>query len=172
LKNYPVRFCQICGTPVESRFVYGQSRATCPACGWIHFEDPKVAAGVLVEQALGVLLVQRVNEPQRGLWSLPAGFVDAHEDPAGAAARECMEETGLQVEILGLLDVIAGREHEHGADIMIVYAARVVGGSLQAGDDAGAAAFFSRTDLPPLAFRATRVVLGSASGGNLQKLEV
>lgn len=152
-------FCLRCGAGLEQRLLFGKLRPACPACGWIYFSDPKVAAGVLVEDENGVLLVRRVNEPGRGLWSFPAGFVDAHEDPARAAERECLEETGLHVEVTGLLDVIAGREHDRGADIVIVYRARIVGGSLTAGDDADQVAYFLRSELPPLAFRATRVAL-------------
>jgi len=154
------RFCPRCGHSLEARVIFGKNRDVCPSCGFIHFEDPKVAAGVLIEQDGKVLLVRRVNEPQQGLWSFPAGFIDAYEDPAEGARRECLEETGLEVEITGLVDVIGGREHKHGADIVIVYRAEITGGLLQPGDDADRAAFFSRDDLPPLAFRATRLALG------------
>ncbi len=140
--------------------MFGKPHPICPACGWIHFEDPKVAAAVLVERGEEVLLVQRVNEPGAGLWSVPAGFVDAHEDPARAAERECLEETGLVVQVTRLLGVVAGREHPAGADMVLAYTARILSGELRAGDDAAAAAFFPRAALPPLAFRATRVVLG------------
>jgi len=140
--------------------VFGKPHPICPACGWIHFEDPKVAAAVLVERGEEVLLVQRVNEPGAGLWSVPAGFVDAREDPARAAERECLEETGLVVRVTRLLGVVAGREHPAGADMVLAYRARILEGELHAGDDAAAAAFFPRNALPPLAFRATRVMLG------------
>lgn len=155
----PIRYCPYCGTATEMRFSFGAERAVCPACGWKHFADPKVAAAVVVCLDGKVLLNRRVNEPYRGKWSLPAGFVDAHEDPARAAERECLEETGLQVRVTGLLDVLAGREHSHGADIFIVYIADIVGGMLQAGDDADDAAFFPLDHLPPLAFATTQRVL-------------
>ena len=158
-----VRFCVRCGTALTRRELFGEERPACPACHWVFFADPKVAAGVLVEVERRVLLVRRVNEPGRGMWSFPAGFMDAGEDPAEAAARECLEETGLQVEVLGLLDVIGGREHERGADIVIVYRARVCGGGLAAGDDADQVAFFEYTALPPLAFRATRIALSKGA---------
>lgn len=116
---------------------------------------------VLVHVDGQVLLDRRVNEPQRGKWSLPAGFVDAYEDPERAAERECLEETGLLVRVTGLVDVLAGREHRHGADIFIVYTAEVIGGTLQAGDDADEAGFFPLDRLPPLAFETTRRVLSS-----------
>ena len=154
-----VNYCPRCGTPITLENKFGKIRPVCPSCRWIYFADPKVAAAVLVEQGGRALLVQRANEPFRGLWTLPAGFVDADEDPASAAARECEEETSLKVRVTRVLDVIAGREHERGADFVIVYAADVESGDLHAGDDAGDARWFEMSNLPPLAFKATKKIL-------------
>jgi 8-oxo-dGTP diphosphatase len=155
-----IKFCPRCGTAVILQERFGKFRPVCPQCKWIHFDDPKVAAAVLVKRDGRVLLVRRVNEPYRGLWTLPAGFVDAGEDPARAAERECLEETGLSVHAERVLDVIAGREHEHGADFVIVYHADYVGGTLSPNDDADAVEWFEFSNLPPLAFSATRKALG------------
>jgi ADP-ribose pyrophosphatase YjhB (NUDIX family) len=106
-----------------------------------------------------VLLIRRANDPFRGLWTLPAGFVDAEEDPARAAERECLEETGLSVRVTAVLDVIAGLEHPRGANMIIFYRAEILSGQLTAQDDADQAAFFSLYDLPPLAFQATKRIL-------------
>jgi len=152
-------FCPRCGAALEAGERFGKARLYCPRCNWIHFSDPKVAAAVLVEERERVLLVRRVNEPFRGLWTLPAGFVDAGEDPAHAAMRECLEETGLSVQTTGVLDVVSGREHPRGADFVIIYRAEVLQGDLVCGDDADAADWFPRTALPPLAFAATRLIL-------------
>lgn len=103
--------------------------------------------------------MRRSNEPQRGLWTLPAGFVDAGEDPVIAAQRECLEETGLQVKITGLLDVISGLEHPRGAHILIAYRGEVIGGSLRPADDVDKVAYFPRENLPELAFKTTRKLL-------------
>ena len=151
-----VHFCPACGHPVELRLAFGQMRPVCPSCGRIHFDDPKVAAGVLVIRDGKVLLVRRALEPQQGRWTLPAGFVDAGEDPRLAAARECNEETGLDVETTGVLDVFSGREHPQGADIVLVFTAMAIGGTLRPGDDADAVDFFGPGELPELAFQATR----------------
>jgi 8-oxo-dGTP diphosphatase len=154
-------YCPRCATLLTQEMLYGKMRPVCSACGWIHFVDPKVAAAVLVEQGGRVLLVRRVNEPFRGQWTLPAGFINSGEDPAEAAARECMEETGLSVQVSRVLDIISGREHPRGADFIIVYRAEIVSGELRADDDADAVEWFSRDQLPPLAFRATQIVLQS-----------
>ncbi len=156
-----VNYCLRCGTRVEHAERFGRLRPVCPQCGWIQFTNPKVAAAVLIEQDGRVLLVRRVNEPFRGLWTLPAGFIDESEDPARAAERECLEETSLIVRATKVLDVIAGREHPRGADFIIVFQGEVVGGELCAGDDADLAEWFDYHNLPPLAFRATRIILAS-----------
>lgn len=154
-----IKFCPRCGTAISLQERFGKIHPVCPKCDWIHFEDPKVAAAVLVEQDGRILLVRRSNEPYRGLWTLPAGFVDGGEDPARAAERECLEEAGLSVRVKRVLDVIAGQEHERGADFVIVYEAEVLGGALSPNDDADAVEWFECNNLPPLAFEATRKAL-------------
>lgn len=162
-----LNFCPRCGHALEDRLAFGRERRACPACGLIVFRDHKVAAALLVEDAQGrVLLVRRAWKPMQGYWSLPAGFVDDDEDPAAAALRECREETGLEAEITALLDVIAGREHPRGADLVILYRGRVNGGELAPHDDAAEARYFAATELPPLAFRATRRALEHWQAGH------
>lgn len=154
-------FCPRCGALMTKVEKFGRIRPVCSQCGWIYFEDPKVAAAALVIQAGRVLLVRRVNEPFRGLWTLPAGFVNSGEDPAIAAARECLEETGLTVRALRVFDIVPGREHPRGADFVIIYLVELIGGVLRADDDADAVEWFDSDHLPPLAFRATRKALQS-----------
>ena len=106
-----------------------------------------------------MLLVQRMFEPQRGHWTLPSGFVDAGEDPRNAAARECLEETGLVISDIKLLDVIYSHEYPRGASILILYQAQVISGELSPGDDARQAAYYHILNLPPLAFESTHQIL-------------
>jgi 8-oxo-dGTP diphosphatase len=154
-----IKFCPRCGTPVINQFHYGQDRPVCPACGWMFFADPKVAVAVLVERNECILLVQRANEPYRGLWTLPAGFVNAGEDPALAAARECLEETGLIVAVTGIIDIVAGREHARGSDFVIFYRGQTGSEEAKADDDAAAVGWFDRDHLPELAFKSTLRIL-------------
>lgn len=142
------------------REAFGQIRPMCQACGYIHFNDPKVAAVVFIEKDDRVLLVRRAMNPERGKWSLPAGFIDFGEDPADAAVREVKEETGLQVEITRLIDVCGAPNNGDGASIIIIYAAQVIRGTAQPLDDAEAVLWYSATDpLPDLAFESTRRTL-------------
>lgn len=154
-----VKFCSRCGAPMHTKMVGDKPRRVCPACGFIHFTDPKVGVGVLVVDKGKLLLVRRTMKPEIGKWSIPAGYLDAGENPRETAVREALEETGLQVEIDQLVDVFHNPPQEGGASIFILYRAKWVGGTLQAGDDADAADFFSPDDLPALAFASTRAAI-------------
>lgn len=151
------RFCSRCGAALVTRHVRSAARRVCPACGFIHYRDPKVAVGAVVVSAGRLLLVRRVMEPEAGRWSLPAGFLDAGEDPRDAAARETLEEAGVVVRVGELLDLLVNPEG--GATLFLVYAATRVAGEPQAGDDADAAAFFGPAELPDLAFESTRTAV-------------
>jgi 8-oxo-dGTP diphosphatase len=156
-----VKHCIRCGTAlVEKIYHDNHMHKVCPACDWAFFPDPKVAAAVLVFIDKKVLLVKRLFDPMQGFWTLPAGFVNANEDPARAAERECKEETGLEVKTGEVAHIITGRDHPRGADIVLVYKAEWISGEVQAQDDAQDAGFFGMDELPPLAFSATRVALG------------
>ena len=152
-------YCPRCATPLITRRVAGRPRRACPACGYVYFTDPKVGVGVLVVEGEQVLLIQRAVEPERGKWSLPAGYLDHGEDPAETAAREALEETGLTVAIEGLLDVYHNPPGRGGASLFILYRARRVAGEPTAGDDAEDARFFSLDALPDLAFPSTRAAI-------------
>jgi ADP-ribose pyrophosphatase YjhB (NUDIX family) len=157
---FEANFCLRCGTKLQiQEYQDGHPHPVCPSCGWVFFPDPKVAAGVLVLDDGMILLVKRHFDPMKGLWTLPAGYINAGEDPQSAAERECLEETGLVVRVVELFHVITGRDHPRGADVVLIYRAEVVEGKLDARDDADEAAFFPIHALPPLAFRATEETL-------------
>ena len=120
--------------------------------------DPKVAVGVAVFDGDRLLLVRRVMNPGRGLWSLPGGYLDLGEDPREAAAREALEEAGVEVSVGDVIDVFANPIEEGGA-VFILFAATMVSGEPVPGDDADAAVFFGRGDVPPLAFASTEAVV-------------
>lgn len=153
-----LRYCCRCATALATRTLAGRPRRVCPACGHIHFVEPRLGVGVMVLERGRLLLVKRAKPPERGRWSLPAGYVDIDEAPAAVAVRETREETGLAVAVDGLLGVYHNPPEQGGAAVFILYRARLDGGAqnLLAGDDAAEAAFFAPDELPELAFASTR----------------
>lgn len=160
VKLLEMNYCPCCGHALEDRFVFGRTRRKCPACGFVFFREPKVAAGVLAEQDGRVLLIKRLADPHRGDWALPAGFVEIDEGPASAALRELQEETGLIGRITGLIGTYTLRSDPRGPIILILYRAQIESGELRADDDAEEVRFFAADELPPnLAFASTRRAL-------------
>ncbi|MDX1416209.1 MAG: NUDIX hydrolase [Candidatus Promineifilaceae bacterium] len=151
-----IAFCPKCGGALITRMVTDKPRRACPECGYIHFTDPKVGVGVLLVQDRKILLVRRRMDPERGKWSIPAGFLDRGENPQETAVREAFEETGLEVVIEDLVDVYYNPPPQDGASIFILYRANLLGGEMQAGDDADAVGFFGLDELPELAFASTQ----------------
>lgn len=160
-------YCPMCGAPTAMQVRFGIPRPVCGACGHIVFFGPSVAVLALIVEDERVLLVQRANDPKKGLWVTPAGFMEWNEDPAMAARREVLEETGLDVAITRLLDVFHTPDDGGLADIVIAYAAQIVGGQLAAADDAQAAAWFTRDSLPELAFAPTQLILARWVSGQI-----
>lgn len=109
---------------------------------------PVPAAGAVVLGSNGVLLVRRRDPPRENCWSLPGGAQEITETIYESAIREVKEETGLDIRILGLIDVVDSITFDDEGALRFHYtvtdfAARVTGGQLMAGDDAIEARWFS-----------------------------
>jgi 8-oxo-dGTP diphosphatase len=108
--------------------------------------------GVVCLRGDEVLLIRRGTPPRLGQWSLPGGRLEWGETLEAAALRELKEETGVDAELTGLLDVVDGVfPARPGGEItrhyvLIDYAARWTGGEPVAGDDAAEARFVSREE--------------------------
>ncbi len=123
----------------------------CPKCGeTVHrYRNPFPTADVVIyEPGLGVVLIRRANVPH-GL-ALPGGFVDEGESVEHAAVREMKEETGLDVELLGILGVYSNPARDPRFHTMTVtYVGKAKNPQqLAAGDDAAQAAFYAPDVLP------------------------
>jgi 8-oxo-dGTP diphosphatase len=108
---------------------------------------PIVGAGVVCVRAGQVLLVRRTKPPLAGQWSLPGGKIAWGETARAAALRELKEETGIDAEIAGLIDVVdavfpSGASDPESHHLLVDFAARWRAGEPAAGDDAAEARFF------------------------------
>ena len=102
---------------------------------------PFVGVGVVVWRDGKVLLVKRGQAPRRGHWSIPGGGQELGETLQEAACREVKEETGINIEVMGLIDVVDSIRQDDDGRVqfhysLIDYAAIWKSGDLRAGDDA------------------------------------
>jgi 8-oxo-dGTP diphosphatase len=157
----PYAFCPLCGADLELRSIKASEpdRLVCVRCGFIFYQDPKVAVGTIISDERGrIVLVRRAIEPGYGKWVFPGGYVDRGEIVQQAAVREAREEAGLEIRVEELIDVYsyAGR-----TPIIVVYAARYVSGTLAVDDEGLEARGFEPDEIPwdELAFRSTHDAL-------------
>ncbi|MBH9552494.1 NUDIX hydrolase [Inhella gelatinilytica] len=165
LRRY--RHCAACGALVQYRVPTedNRERAICVDCGQIHYENPTNVVGTLPLAPDGrVLLCRRAIEPQRGLWTLPAGFMELGESVAEGALRETLEEAGARVALDGLLSVLSvpriGQVH-------LFFRARLLDLDFAPGPESLDVALFAWDQLPwdTLAFRTVRKTLEHQQGG-------
>jgi ADP-ribose pyrophosphatase YjhB (NUDIX family) len=118
-------------------------------------KHPLPGIGALIIRRNSILLVQRARNPLKGYWSLPGGVIETGERIEEALHREVLEETGLIVRPKRMFEVFEriildtqGRAEYHY--ILHDYLCTVVGGELNAGDDAGRVAWVQRAKLKTL----------------------
>lgn len=145
------KFCARCGHALEIRELdEHRMRPVCPACGFIVYLNPPIAVGVIAERSDGKIpLVLRGENPGRGLWGLPAGFMEVDETAEETAKRECREETGLEVKLTGLWGVWSYyHESKRSSGVLVLYTAQIVGGEPHAGSDSTDVQFYSPDEIP------------------------
>ncbi len=98
-----IKFCSACGSPTEEKIPLDDdhARSVCTNCGQIHYINPKMVVGCIPELDGKILLCKRNIEPQKGKWTLPAGFLEDKESVQDGAMRETKEETRANVDLIG-----------------------------------------------------------------------
>ena len=156
----PINYCSCCGAPVTHTVPDGDTvaRHVCPACGTIHYQNPKMVIGCIAEWEGRVLLCRRAIEPRLGLWTLPAGFMENEETTAEAAARETREEACAEVAIERLFALV-NVPHIH--QVHMFYTARLIDGQFGAGIESLESRLFLESEIPweALAFRSVSFAL-------------
>lgn len=150
-----MKYCSDCGSPrIEWRVPEGDNapRDVCLACGAIFYRNPKIVVGCLVVSGGEVLLCRRAIEPRRGLWTLPAGFMENGETLEQGASRETLEEASARVDIDDLYTVIS---LPHISQVYMMFRARLAGGDFGPGPESLEVRLFREDEVPweQLAFR-------------------
>ena len=101
------KYCPFCGTELALKDKGGGQRPACSNCGFVQFRNPVPGVVVLIEKEGTVLLGKRRGGFGAGKWGLPQGYIEFDEDFLTAAIREVKEETGLDVEIRSILNVVS-----------------------------------------------------------------
>ena len=121
-------------------------------------KTPLLASDAVILFQEGIVLIRRNNPPYQGCYALPGGFVEMGETVEEAAKREAREETGLDIDLLGLVGVYSDPARDpRGHVVSAAFLARGKG-RLQSGSDARTAEVFPWKELPELAFDHDRII--------------
>lgn len=135
-----------------------RERLVCRDCGFIAYENPRIIAGAVVEHEGKILMCKRAIQPQRGMWTIPAGFLEQGEAPEEGAVREAYEEATARIEIIDLLAIYSVR---HISQVHMMYRARLLDPNIEPGLESEEVAMYSWDDIPhqQLAFPSVHWVL-------------
>lgn len=149
-----MNFCCECGSGVIHAIPDGDNRLRqiCRQCNTVHYQNPKMVVGCLPEWQDKVLLCKRAIEPQYGLWTLPAGFMENNETTQQGAMRETMEEAGARVEIEHLFTLY---NLPYISQVYLMFRARLLDLNFAAGPESLEVALFGENEIPwdQIAFR-------------------
>jgi len=155
-----MKFCSQCGADVTVAIPAGDNRPrfVCPQCDTIHYQNPRIIAGCLAVFDGKVLLCKRAIEPRRGLWTLPAGFMENGETTREAALRETREEACAEVELESLYTLTSIAPINQ---VQMIYRARLAEPRFAAGEESLDVGLFSEAEIPwdELAFQTIRNAL-------------
>src|SRR5579885_3143401 len=121
-------------------------------------ERPVAAVGGIIIDRGKVLLIRRGQPPLLGQWSIPGGAVETGAHLNEALRREILEETGLVVEGLGLIEALDRITYDEAGGVrfhyvLLDYLCRVTGGELRALTDASEVCWAARSELPAYALQ-------------------
>jgi len=122
-----------------------RERLTCPDCGFVHYENPKIVTGVVALWEGRILMCRRAIEPRRGHWTLPAGYLELNETSAEGAAREAWEEARAQLEVGPLLAVY---DIPRISQVQMFFRARLLSADVAAGPESLEVDLFAWSEVP------------------------
>ena len=156
-----MKFCTFCGQPVQLIVPPGdvRERHVCQVCAVVHYQNPRMVVGCLAhDETQRILLCRRAIEPQRGLWTLPAGFLENGESTEEGALRETMEEANAR-----LLDptFYCMVSIPYVNQVFVIFRGQLADLSFHPGDESLETALFSEREVPweALAFRTVTFTL-------------
>ena len=142
-----MKYCSNCAQKLIKEIPKGDNRErfVCPACNEIHYQNPKVVTGCLAIHDDRILLCRRAIHPRKGLWTLPAGFLENSETTAEGAKRETFEEANANIELLHLYTLF---NLPHISQIYMFYIGKLSNLDFFPGEESMETSLFSEADIP------------------------
>jgi ADP-ribose pyrophosphatase YjhB (NUDIX family) len=122
-----------------------RERLTCPECGFVDYENPKIVVGSVARWDDRILMVRRSIEPRSGFWTLPAGYLELNETTEAGALREAAEEAEAKIALEFLLAVY---NIPRISQVQLIYRARLQSPDVAPGREAHEVALYRWEEIP------------------------
>lgn len=146
-----MKYCPACASPIVIQIPADDTRErhVCPACGTIHYQNPKMVVGSIPiwekDGEVSVLLCKRAIEPRYGYWTLPAGFMENNETSSQGAQRETQEEAGANIDLHELFSIL---NVPHVNQVHLFYRATLLDVNYLAGTESLDVQLFTEQEIP------------------------
>ena len=168
------RYCPRCGTGMAKTGLLPFERQRCSQCGTVNYLNPAPGITMLIRSPSQLVLIGKRAATARygGQWCLPGGYIEYEESFIDTAFREIHEETGLQVRIEGVVNVVSNQLDDRHHTLVIVLIGDVVAGEPRAGDDLAELHWADKAghEATSYAFEADRRIIDSYFAGTLRIL--
>ncbi len=142
-----VNYCARCGAHVSEQVPDGDTRPrqVCEQCGLVHYQNPKVVVGCIVQHQDRVLLCRRGIQPRHGYWTVPAGFMENGETTYQGAVRETWEEATARVKLIAPYLTV---NLPHINQVYLLFRAHLSGADFAPGIESLETALFTEAQIP------------------------
>lgn len=143
-----MNYCSHCGSSqFEFKIPEGDHlpRKVCANCGTIHYTNPNMVVGCIIEDQGKIMLAKRGIEPQKGFWNLPCGYLENEETIQQGAKREVYEETGATVELKHLHTIY---NLPHANQVYLIFLASMISPEYHITPESTEIEFFSPEAIP------------------------
>lgn len=172
----PLLVCPHCALPFAEAPPAPFARQRCAGCGFTQHRNPAPGITLLLHSPAGKVLVGKRTESARygGQWCLPGGYIEEEETFIDTAHREALEETGLDIALQGIINIVSNHLAPGHHTLVIVLLGVVVGGRQAAGDDLMELRWIDRHEHQGLAyaFEADQRIIDGFFAGDLHLLPI
>ena len=135
--NKRMNYCPKCGVEFTKKTLGKFKRQSCDRCDFVNYLNPKPGVTIIIRSPNGKVLIGKRSENTRyrNKWCLPGGYIEYEESFIETAHRDVIEETGLEIRIEGIVNVISNHLDDFHHTVVIVLIGDALGGHQEPGDD-------------------------------------
>ncbi len=175
-KSREIKYCSHCGSGLTFTSIGGFTRQRCENCGFVYFLNPNPGVTIIIRNDDNeVLIGKRIKTTEYGdRWCLPGGYIEYEESFIDATIREVQEETGLSVELEGIINIVSNMLDDSHHTLVVVLLGKPITNQLVPGDDVSELKWIDKNGHASIeyAFEADKRIIDCFFEGDLEMIPI